>query len=290
MSSRTVLAAACVLSCLAAGAGCSGPDFGPDPDFAAIEQRFSTPNGTLNEKNTASLFKRYAENRKSKSVADASGASGIAASSTGTPTSTTSSSTSPASSSTTGAPLGLRALKLLDHGTSGAASTPAIRCDDLQSGDTSGSCDCPEGGSFDYDFDDIDELKESRGPVDIRLRTRFNECGMAGASFDGRHWVRLQTRRGLGGTGDLGLVLTIVGDFRITMNGQTRAIDLVARMSEGELEMALSVDDGFVTVRGATSSGDSGTFVVRDRNGTSDCHVVDGHGICANAKGETRIF
>ncbi|MBX3185780.1 MAG: hypothetical protein KF819_02145 [Labilithrix sp.] len=268
MNLRLPFVAAASLS-LTLVAGC-GTDFGDDPDYASIDQRFAAPNGTLTEKNAATLFDRYSSNAKSAGELDVSGASKLGGAS------------APQSSG-----LGPRALKVLDLGSEGASSSKGFICNDIMSGDMSGSCDCPNGGSFDYDFEDFEDVRSSSDPIDVSLKTRFNACTMGATSIDGRQFVRLQTSRGLtSGAGSLGLSMMMIADFRVTHGGKTHAVDLVARYVDGKMEMALSVDDGFITVK---SSGD-GKFVVRDRNGTWTCDVIGGKGECKNDSGETRSF
>ncbi len=254
-------------------AGCSGSDssdpFGAEPDYASIQQRIASPTGTIGERNMSSLFSKYSEQ------SDMSAASNLGlGKSTGTPTATGTGTTHS------------QALHILGGGGNLTAS-----CSALAQGQLAGTCGCPSGGSFTYDFNGIRSVQQSSGPIDASLKVRFDGCHMNDLGLDGREFVHFHANRG-GSSVDLSsLDLVIVADLTVSKGAETHTIDLAAILRQGQLELAVAVDDGWVTIRG-TSSGTpgSGSFVVRDRNGTWTCDVNNGAGTCHDGSGNTRTF
>src|SRR4051794_31424682 len=58
------LLAAASFGVVVAGCGSDASDpFGPDPDYASVQQRFSSPTGTVSERNLSAVFSRYSEQR-----------------------------------------------------------------------------------------------------------------------------------------------------------------------------------------------------------------------------------
>ena len=257
------------------GSGSSDP-FGAEPDYAAVQQRFSSPTGTISERNMSSLFARYSDQK---------GASEMGNIGVGTSTSSgTSTSDSPAPAPATGTKS--QALHILS-GKSGLTAS----CSALAAGNTAGSCACPDGGSLTYDFGAIRQLQQATGPIDASLKVRFEGCRQKDLGIDGREFVHVHADRG-GSKADLNtLELLLIADLTVSKGSETHTIDLAARLKSGEFELALAVDDGWVTIR-ATSSGvaGSGTFVIRDRNGTWTCEVQGGAGTCHDAQGNSRKF
>jgi len=261
--------------------GCGGSDssdpFGPEPDYASVQQRISSPTGTVSERNVSALFSRYSEQSDTSAVANL----GIGKS-TGTSTSSGTGSGTGTGSATTQS----QALHIL-----GGSSGLTASCTALTQGNVTGSCSCPSGGSFTYDFSGLRSVQQSSGPIDASLKVRFDGCQMNNLGLDGREFVHFHANRGGSSIDVNSLDLVIVADLTVTKAAETHTIDLAAILRQGQLEIAIAVDDGWVTIR-ATSSGTAGTgsFVVRDRNGSWTCDVTNGSGTCHDENGNTRTF
>lgn len=257
--------------------GCSGADssdpFGPEPDYAALEQRLSSPTGTLSERNMSALFTRYGEQSDTSAVANVGvGSSQSTSSSTGTatPTATTRS----------------QALHIL-----GGRSGLTAGCTALAQGNLTGSCSCPSGGSFTYDFGSLGALRQSSGPIDASLKVRFEGCHTGEVGIDGREFVHVHADRGGSSVDVTSLDMLLVADLTVSKGAERHTVDLAAMLRDGQLEIALAVDDGWVTVRAVSTAGaSSGSFVVRDRNGSWTCDVEGGAGTCRNEDGDVRAF
>lgn len=264
-ASLAVLAGGC-------GSGESSDPFGPEPDYASMQQRFTAPSGTIDERNMSAVFSRYSEQQGAGSMANV-----------GVGTSTT------VTSEEAPAPVGNVQTKAL-HVLGGTGLTAS--CSALKAGNTTGSCACPDGGSFAYDFSGLTAIQQSTGPIDASLKVRFDGCRAKDVAIDGREFVRVHADRGGSKSIDLkSFSMLLVADLDVSKAGVTHSIDLVAILRDGELEIALQVDDGWVTVR-ATGSATTGfsSFVVRDRNGSWTCDVNNGSGTCHDDKGNTRKF
>jgi hypothetical protein len=262
------------------GCGSDAADpFGPEPDYASVQERFTAPSGTVSERNIGSVFAQYAEKRSSSSQAEFSGAASLTGGSGA-------GSLGAAGAMTQAGGVSSKALQLLDFAESGA--TPPLRCSALEHGNVTGSCACPDGGSFAYDFSSFRAAVQSSGPIDASLKVRFEACRLKGVGIDGHEFVHLHADRGGASANAKSFSMLLIADFTIAKGPETHAVDLAAMFQNGELEMAVKVDDGWVTVR-ATSSD---SFVLRDRNSTWTCNVKDGAGAgtCTSDRGETRTF
>ena len=256
--------------------GCSGSDssdpFGAEPDYAAVQQRISSPTGTISERNMSAIFSRYSEQRDMSALSNV----GIGSSTSSTTTTATGGTTTTHS----------QALHIL-----GGSGGLTASCSALAQGNLTGNCSCPSGGSFTYDFSGIRSVQQSTGPIDASIKVRFDACHMNDVGLDGREFVHLHANRG-GSSVDLdSLDLVLVADLTVSKAAETHTIDLAAILHQGQMEIAIAVDDGWVTIQG-TSSGaaGSGSFVVRDRNGSWTCDVTNGSGTCHDDKGNTRTF
>lgn len=271
----TVCLAAALTGC---SSGSSSSDsFGAEPDYASIQQRFTAPTGTVPADKMSALFARYSEQRASSSLAGMGGATSFV------PGGATRSTTA-----TTG--VHSQALQLLDVAQSGGSTSP--RCSALEHGDVTGSCACPDGGSFDYDFSGVLSVQKTSGPIDASLKVRFDACHAHDVAIDGREFVRIHADRGGSIVDPKSLSMLMVADFTVSKGAENHTVDLAVLVDKGEIVMALKVDDGWVTVRATTASAAAGggSFVVRDRNGSWTCTVVSGAGTCHNDAGETRKF
>jgi hypothetical protein len=270
--SKTVAILACLTAVLA---GCSSTatndPFGADPDYASIQSRFSTPDGTFNAANAKSVFARYSDDQKTSQDIDVGGAAKVGGGGTGT----------------TSSGLKSQALHLLDLAESGSATSP--RCTSIEHGDTTGSCSCEGGGSFTYDFSGIREAQQSSGPIDVSLKLRVDGCSTQGLRLDGREFVRVHFDRGGGKIDANSASVLLVADITATKDAESHRIDLAARVTQSTFEIALRVDDGWITIKGSGTA-DDGSFTVRDRDGSWTCTVVSGAGTCTGSSGETRSF
>src|SRR5690349_15558696 len=50
------------------GSSSSSDPFGPEPDYASVQQRFTNPTGTISERNMGSVFARYSEQKRAQSL------------------------------------------------------------------------------------------------------------------------------------------------------------------------------------------------------------------------------
>jgi hypothetical protein len=264
---RSPLLALGALAILAAATGCSGSGddpFGPEPDFAGIEQKVARPTGTFAVGRESSLFGEYAARRAGSNELDVSGTR-----------------TSAPSGSSTGG-VKSQALDLLG---AGMGSASQVACSDLQYGRSVGTCACPGGGDFAYDFAGAQRSGRG-GPIDATLKIRFNACATSAGAVDGREFVKIRSSSGLGAK-DLFLILSL----DVTLTSQASRHHLAADMvySDGAAWLAVQVDDGYVVVSAQTDGeGKNGTFTVRDRNTTWTCSVSGGKGTCTSSAGETR--
>jgi hypothetical protein len=253
------------------GAGSSDP-FGAEPDYAAIQQRISSPTGTASERNMSTIFSRYSEQRDMSSLSNV----GVGSSTSATTTTAT------GGTSTTHS----QALHIL-----GGGSSLKTSCSALAQGSLTGHCSCPSGGSFTYDFNGLRSAQQSTGPIDASIKVRFDACQMDDIGLDGREFVHLHANHGGSSLDFDALDLVLVADLTVSKAAETHTIDLAAILHQGQMEIAIAVDDGWVTIQG-TSSGaaGSGSFVVRDRNGAWTCDVTNGSGSCHDDQGNTRAF
>ncbi len=237
--------------------GCSsgsGDDpLGPDPDLAEVESHFQNPDGTFNEGNAQKVLNGQ----------------GAASELNFTGTSTGSSSSGSSSK---------QSINLLDANDSG------IVCDALQQGQESGTCTCPEGGTFSYAVrtERVDQV------TDVFMKVRMNACTVRGGTIDGRQYMKMHLDQAA--EDKLGLSMLSVIDATISKDGQTHSIAIEQRIENKVIEIAVRVDDGWVSVRYESSNTSSGKLVVKDRRGTWTCVATNGHGECTNDKGETQKF
>ncbi len=258
---RLFASAILAVAAVACGSSSTTDSFGPDPDYAAIDQRFESPDGTFTSANAGSVLAKYSDQKQTSKDVDVGGTTG-------------------GSGSSSSSGVHSNALRVLDLAETGSSSYPA--CAALQHGDEVGSCGCPEGGSFAYDFSGARALQNSSGPVDVALKLRLSSCASKGIVLDGREFVRLHADRAAGGKVDENSVgLLLVADITARKGAETHTIDLAARLRNGQYEIAIQVDDGWLTIRG-----DGDSYVVRDRNGTWTCQA----GSCTSNTGESRKY
>lgn len=259
------LAALAVVGC---SSGSSGDPLAPDPDLAVVDGHFKNPDGTFNEGNA----QRVLNGQGSASEVNFTGGSA-------------GSSSSSSSSGTTTKQSAL--IHILDATTN--AKSP-FQCDALQQGQESGSCSCPDGGSFDYAVHN----EKVNQTTDVTMKMKLNACTVQGTSIDGREYMKFHVDQGGAGTAQekkLDMSMLLVVDATVTKGAETKSVSIEERLENGVLELAVRVDDGWVSVRYESSSGSSsGKLVVKDRRGTWTCTSTNGHGECTSDKGETQKF
>ena len=246
------------------GSSSSGGDgFGPDPDVTSVQNRFDKPDGTFSAGNAADVFKRGMDGSSSAAGLDFSGSSG-----------------SSSGGSVTKKNVGLHVLD------AASGSSSPFHCIALQSGQESGSCDCPAGGSIDYA---VSSSGAQGGERDGLLKFRLNACATGDAVIDGSEYIDIRTD-----TSDQAhplYSLLFLVDATVTKAGVAHHVDVQARYSNGAAEIAVKVDDGWVVVSiKSSANGESGSWSVRDKNGSWTCTETNGHGTCSNDKGEKRSF
>jgi hypothetical protein len=243
------------------GSSSEGDGFGPDPDLAGIQGRFDRPDGTFNASNASRVFESGTNGSSSASELNF----GSGGSSGGSSTETKS--------------VGLHVL----DAASGKASP--FHCSALQSGQQSGSCACPSGGSIDY-------LMSGSGQGSSRsalMKFRMNACSSGDTTVDGTEYIDVRTDATDPKKPSFSMLLVI--DATVMRAGQSKRIDLQARFASTGYEIAVKVDDGWVVVSAKSSeNGKAGSWSVRDRNGSWTCSMSDGHGSCSSDKGETKTF
>lgn len=244
-----------VVAVLACGVGCSSGEGGgppPGPDFAAIEQRFENPDGTLSAGNVKGV---------------------LAGAQTGSPVPFFGGSERSATNGQSGTQsLGVRPLA---GGFEGCAA--------LQAGQRAGSCACPEGGSMSWEI----QGSGSAGASDVTMRAGFDACGASGSFIDGTQHMRIQTS-GSGQSTRVSMITVL--DATVTRGGVGHEVHFQMRMMNDRLELAAQVDDGWVVV--SMSAGPDGSeLTVRAKNGSWTCKSAeDGGGTCTSGAGETVTY
>lgn len=221
--------------------------FGPEPDFGAVESRFAAPDGTFGAANAKGALASFEAQRGSSAEADLSGATSVGGAAGTQP----------------------QSIALLDMAQSG--SSGKLSCAALSHGDTQGTCACPKGGSFVYDFSGVRTLQQASGPVDVTLKLRLNQCDSGkNLTLDGREFVRLHAERAPSGRVDASSTrMLLVADLDATRDGVTHAVDLAARIEKDRFDFAVRVDDGWIVVSADRTGG--GTVRIRAKNGTFTC-------------------
>ncbi|MBX3187700.1 MAG: hypothetical protein KF819_11820 [Labilithrix sp.] len=230
--------------------GCGSDDeFGPAPDLSAAHERFDRPDGTFNGANAKGVIESGSK-----------GTSGLDF--TGRSSDSSGSGTKPKSGG----------LKLADAD----SDDSPFQCDALLSGQQTGSCACPSGGSMNYAM--------SGGQGDSLIRIRLDRCAMDDTVIDGHQYMSMRTNNGA-------YTMLFVIDATVTSEGRSERVQLQSRFTDGETELAVHVDDGWVVVSIKRDAAGGGvTYSVRDRNGTSTCVFEggeNGRGQCTSSNGET---
>jgi hypothetical protein len=258
-----VATAALALAMGGCGSSSDGDGFGADPDLSAVRSRFDQPDGTLSEGNAARVLDQGTNGSSSTSDLNFAGGGG--------------GSDGSASTQSMG-------LQLLDATSLKPASGGFAGCSALASGQQSGSCACPSGGSIDYV---IRANGQGGGASNALMKFRLNACASGETIIDGTEYIDVRTDTTNQSRPVYSMLLVI--DATVTNKGVAKKLDLQWRYSNGATEFAARVDDGWVVVSIKTTS-TGGTWTVRDRNGSWTCIVDDGHGSCTSDKGVIKKF
>jgi hypothetical protein len=238
-----------------------GDGFGPDPDLTGVRSRFEQPDGTFSEANASKVFEQGTNGSSSAGDLNLSGTG-----SSGTSTKKT------------------MGLQLLDATSLHPTSSGFAGCSALASGQQSGSCACPGGGSIDYVIRASGQGGAASGGL---VKFRMNACSSGDTTIDGSEYIDIHTDTSNQQHPLYSMLLVL--DATVTNKAGTKKIDLQWRYANGATEIAAKVDDGWVVVSIKQSS-TGGTWTVRDRNGSYTCTVDSGHGSCTSDKGVTRTF
>lgn len=280
---RLGLGAALAFSSLAfVACGSSDSPYGEDPDFNSVRAKFDNPTGTLSANNSASVLGSFDAQKASSESANVGGVSGSSAGSDG-------------SDATTAGGVATQALRMLAGSAEleGAdASTSTQACSDLVQGHESGSCQCPNGGSFIYDFSGLrNAAQQKTGPLDITLRLRLNQCGTDALTLDGREFFKMKANRDARGRLDAStLSLLLVADFVAKTATSTHDLSLTALIEGDSFWVTAAVDDGWVVVGGKKTGANSGELTIRAKNGSWTCTSTNGKGTCTANTGESFEF
>lgn len=256
-------AAAAVTSIMLACGSSSDDPFGPEPSYADIKAQFDHPTGTFAAGSEKSIFSTY------DGQANANTAYNVLGSQTGSSTPST----------TMQASHGLRIL--------GGVGNASTWCGALQQGQASGSCGCPQGGTFVYDLSGIEQARQQSGVVDVTAKLRFEACAVDQATVDGREFLHMHADSSAGGQlADFYMLLD--AHLTATAPDQKATIDLEALFDNGGFWASIKVNDGNVAVATTTGGTQNGKVVVKDRNETWTCALTNGAGTCTSDKGGSR--
>ena len=144
-------------------------------------------------------------------------------------------------------------------------------CDALAHHDMTGTCSCPAGGIFEYDFS---ALAGAQGPVTLRMH--LVHCGVSGVVLDGSEFTEV----------DAGKAIALDAQIDMTQGGVTASVEV---WSAGDAFWARAgVDDGAIVVgaSGPTPADPLVQVTVRDRSATWTCDF--GRERCTDAGGDVR--
>jgi hypothetical protein len=276
--SGLVLSLVAIVGGLSVGCSSGANDpFGPDPDYRALEAQLRNPTGTFRSENAGSVFSKTSGQIQAQQTNDLAGAGSVTGTSVG------------ASSSTS-----TKSLDLLDTVVNGSNK---VVCTSIQQGNLTGSCTCPSGGSFDYDYTGLEAARGYKGgPLDVSLKVRLNGCASGGVTVDGKEFVNMHVDATQTTTAS-GKTTTTLNDMRLLLDAHLTAatakeshkVDFTFLYENGKMWMSIAVDDGNVVI--GTSGGwdgRNGSIVIRDKNESWTCVLSNGAGKCTSDKGATR--
>lgn len=151
-------------------------------------------------------------------------------------------------------------------------------CSSAFAGQGSATCACPNGGSVSW--------HAGSGQADgAYAKIVFASCGFEDSVVDGHEYVMTRSEAGA-----YSMILVI--DATVKQGAEVEKLDLQARWSKDAYELALRVDDGWVTYGMHVSKDDGSTrIVLRGANGSWTCVAsADGHGTCTSDAGESQSY
>jgi hypothetical protein len=237
------------LGLMGCGSSSSGSDpFGQEPDYNEVQGHFDHPDGTFNAANASGVL----GNANGSGDANAAGVF-----------------TGGSSSSSSG--VQQKALKIL-------GGNPQLSCADLSAGHESGSCACPSGGSFDY------QLSGAGGQsnADVTMKVHLNACASNDVVVDGSEFLHMTSSKNASGQTDFTMLFVVKAT--VQKGAETHTLDIAEEYGNGEVRIAVKVDDGWVTVV-IKSNGSTGSYEVRDKNGTWTCTYDSTGGSCTSSNG-----
>lgn len=254
LAALTVVVSAC--------SGGSDDPFGPDPDYGAVRAHFDHPDGTIGSGNLADVMSRSS----GSGDANVGGVFGGGSSS------------SSSSSSNTGG-ITSKSLHFLSNDT-------AFHCSALESGQQSGTCSCPSGGSFTYAIDGQSSGSGQSRSSDATMKFSIDACASGDTVVSGKEFLHISTSSNAqqGGTVDYSMLFVV--NATIVKAGVTHTLDIEEEYGNGKVDLAVHVDDGWVVVSASGSAG-NGSLTIRDRNGTWTCTSTNGAGTCTSDSGKT---
>jgi hypothetical protein len=273
-----VVLAGSVLGIFAVGCSSSSSSndpFGGSPDFGSIQQQFQHPTGTFSGKETQT-FNAYATQQSNSG--DALGGFSLG------------------SGGTTSAQSHLN-MRLQS---SGIHLESGVSCN---FNSESGSCNCPAGGTIQYDLTGMKQyadVEQKGGTIDATVKFKANNCANTdGESIDGTLFENFRGTVPPAGTAPTSGPnnFAIIVDAHMTAVTKAKGtihadIDLEFSYDNGNYteKFLVKVDDGTVSVAGNwDSTTKTGSLTITDKNGTTTCTASDGKtAVCKGPDGTSR--
>lgn len=238
-----------LLASLPAFVACSPASGGSEPDFDALEQRMDAPQGLFSPDQQSAVATAVrtkgslVPNVKLSTLSTTEGAS--------------------ATKSFPLEPAMVGALSLQPQ-----AGSAFSDCSSLTGKSLSGSCACPDGGTFDYAFTGVEAARRKEpGPIVVTLRVGMSACANKGSTIDGQMFVRVRGQREANGT-VTETALTFIADVTGHAAGQTLSLQAEVVRRGADAFVAVPLESGTVV---AQQTAGNGGFRVRDRSGTWTC-------------------
>ncbi len=164
-------------------------------------------------------------------------------------------------------------------------------CDALGHRDAAGTCACPAGGSFAYDFSALADHSSGSAPKVVRMR--LSRCHTADLVLDGEEFAELTD-------GAASIVTAQLAVSRVAATAPSSEVppssDVVVWSTGAGLWARVAVSDGAIVVGSADSASPSpsasaptsplGTVTVKDRSTTWTCSVTGPEPLCAGVRNE----
>lgn len=256
----------------------SNDPFGGAPDFASIQQQFKSPTGTFAGQESVALA-GYSDQQSNSGAA----LSGFSLGAGGGDTSAQ-------------AYMGYRLHSLGVHPESGASCNIGAN-----GGGETGSCNCPGGGTIQYDISGLkqySEVAQKGGKVDATVRLSAQGCKSADGqdSIDGKIFENFRGTVPAAGTQQDPKTqdFAIIVDAHLTAVTKGKSIKADITFEFAAINGVYSewflvkVSDGSVAVSGSwNSTTKTGQITVTDKNGTTTCTATDGKtAVCTGPGGE----